>query len=178
MILEQILSWAANLIEIASFVFVLVLFWRAQRDLRRYLKQLADKISDRPVALAIGLGDNIEGSVRQYLQDENLEMPVEVYTYTGLVPRDRFYQVLKDLLRIKSRLTQAGVTEAHLFYRGPVTLAMAIGAIMDNWVPVKVYEYSGGRYKLDVVLQKETVRGLLADKVVSEGEEMIRELAE
>lgn len=177
MTLEQVLSWAANLIEVGSFVFVIVLFWRARRELRNYLNQLTGTISARPIALVVGLGDDISGSVQQYLQDEKLQMPLEVYTHKGLVPRDQFYRVLTDPLKIKSKLTQAGVTEVHLFYRGPVTLAMAIGAIMDNWVPVKVYEYSAGNYKMDLVLQKETVRGLLTGKIVSEGEEMVNELA-
>ena len=39
--------------------------------------------------------------------------------------------IVKDLLKIKDQLTQVGITELHLFYKGPVT--MAIRAITDNW---------------------------------------------
>lgn len=31
------------------------------------------------------------------------------------------------------------VSEVHLFYGGPVGVAAALGAIVDNWVPVKWY---------------------------------------
>jgi hypothetical protein len=44
---------------------------------------------------------------------------------------------------------------------GPVSLAVGIGAVFDNWVPVKVYQYVNGTYKLDLVLHKETVLSLL-----------------
>lgn len=74
---------------------------------------------------------------------------------------DQYYDVLRDLLKAKGRLTEAGATELHMFYKGPVTLAMGVGAILDNWIPIKVYQYSDGTYKKDFVLEKGTVLGLL-----------------
>jgi hypothetical protein len=49
-------------------------------------------------------------------------------------------------------------------------MATALGAITDNWVPLKVYEYSKGTYQLTCVLEKETVKGLLAGDVLAAGE--------
>ena len=68
---------------------------------------------------------------------------------------------------------QTGATEVHLFYKGPVTMAMAIGAVTDNWVPIKVYEYTQGAYRLNLVLEKETVKGLFVGDAVSEAEELL-----
>ncbi len=173
MIWENIVSWAANLIEIGSFVFVIILFLRARAELARYLHSRKDTLSERPWALTVGLGSDITGTVAEYLKDQGLDIQVESYTREGYISPDDQQRILKDLLKIKDRLTQVGVTEIHLFYKGPVTMAMAIGAITDNWVPIKVYEYTQGGYRLNLVLEKETVKGLLMGGVVSEGEDLL-----
>jgi hypothetical protein len=48
------------------------------------------------------------------------------------------------------------VTEVNIYYQGPVTFAMALGAMFDNWVPVKIYAFRDGRYHLDLALTTET----------------------
>jgi hypothetical protein len=176
MSLESVISWVANLIEVGSFIFVIILFLKARAELARYLRSRRTTVSDRPWALAVGLGSDITGSVKEYLRDMRLEMPIETYVRQGYVPSRDLYPVLRDLLKIKDKLTQVGVTEVHLFYKGPVTVAMAIGAITDNWVPIKVYEYTQGRYEMDLVLEKETVKGLLVGGVMAEGEELLTKL--
>jgi hypothetical protein len=168
-----VVGWFADLIEVGSFIVVIVLFLRARAELARYLRSRRTTISGRPWALAIGLGSDISGSVKEYLRDTGLEMPVESFVRQGYVPSKDFHTVLRALLKIKDRLTRVGITELHLFYKGPVTLAVAIGAITDNWVPTKVYEYTRGRYELDFVLEKETVKGLRVGSILSEGEEAL-----
>ncbi len=158
--LEKVLEVAANLLQVGSVAFTAGFFFYNAWKLRRRLKALERQQTEHPVALAIGLGLNIEGAVRQYLREAGLDLPVENYFVEGYVPRDKFYDILRDINRIKARLTEEGVTEVHLFYRGPVTFAMALGAITDNWVPIKVYDYKGGKYQLHLVLEKETVVGL------------------
>ena len=173
MTLENVVSWVANLIQIGSFIFVIILFLRARAELARYLRSRKTTVSERPWALAIGLGSDITGSVKEFLKDQGLDIQVESYAREGFISPDDFYPILKDLLRLKDKLTKVGVTEVHLFYKGPVTMAMAIGAVTDNWVPVKVYEYTKGTYQLDLVLEKETVKGLLIGEVTSEGESLL-----
>ena len=175
MTLDTVIGWTANLIEVGSFIFVIILFLRARAELKRYLRGRKTTVSERPWALAIGLGGDIAGSVKEYLKDQNLDIQVESYSREGYISPDDFYGILRELLKIKDRLTQVGITELHLFYKGPVTMAMAIGAITDNWVPVKVYEYTKGTYQLDFVLEKETVKGLLIGGVVSEGASLLTE---
>jgi len=172
--LEPIVGWIANLIQISVFIFTLWVLWRTRRQLKNALKRVQGQTSRHPVALIIGVGQDIEGAVIQYLGSINQSMPHRNYSRTGMVPNQKFYQILRDLLKIKQELTDAGVTEVHLFYMGPVTLAMALGAIFDNWVPVKLYKFQQGQYEFDFVLEKGTVLGVF-DEIVSEGEETVVE---
>lgn len=157
--LERLLGWIANLIQIGSFFIVLILLWRNSRRLAQRLRELERRVSARPVALAIGLGGGIEGQVQAYLTAQNLDMIVRPYSREGKVPVEQFPAILRDLQKIKDELTEQGVTEVHLFYKGPVDLAMAIGAITRNWVPVKTYNLESGGYRQTLVLYKETVIG-------------------
>lgn len=160
--LLRIIDIAANVIGVVSFLVVLGLFLQARARYRRYVKSREETLSERPWALAIGINGGIVGQVGQYLEVNKLgHIQIEEYSRAGFLPADEYYNVLADLSRIKDRLTTAGVTEVHLFYKGPVSLAMGIGSIFDNWVPVKVYDYPDGRYHLNFVLDKGTVIGLL-----------------
>jgi len=158
--LERVLSVVANVIQIGSLVYVLVSFWRARTRLLRYLRSRQQGETKRPWAMAIGLsGGDITGTVKACLQDLGLTMEIESISRDA-VSADNSYGVLEELVKIKGRLTEAGVTEVHLFFKGPVTMAMAIGAATDNWVPIHVYEYTKGGYRPWMVLEKETVKGL------------------
>lgn len=158
----DVLGTLANLIEVVSFIVVVILFLQARRQFQRYLKTRATAVSEQPWAIAVGIGGDIQGQVKRFLDKTGFsQMPLENYVHQGYVPPGDFYKVLRDMLRIKNKLAQGGATEVHLFYRGPVTLAMGIGSIFDNWVPVKIYEYDEGSYRLDFVLEKGTVLGLL-----------------
>jgi len=174
--LFNLLGVAANIIQVGSFVFVLYLLWRTRRQLKQHLARLKEQTSARPMALAIGLGGNIEGAVRQHLETHQLNMPIENFFREGFIPQEQFSIILRELMRTRDRLTNLGVTEVHLFYRGPVTFAMALGALIYNWVPVKLYEYREGEYKLNFVLEKETVLGLAPETVTGSGDETLRGL--
>lgn len=170
----EVVGALANLIEVFTFILVVILFLQARHALRRYLKARAEQVSEHPWALAIGIGGDISGEVKVFLAGQNLaDMPLENYVQPGYLSPDHFYQVLRDMLLIKNRLSQAGATEVNLFYRGPVTLAMGIGSVFDNWVPIKVYEHSQGTYRLDFVLEKGSVLGLIGSGASSTLEEML-----
>ncbi len=120
------------------------------------------KTKAKPIALAIGLGGSIQGAVMKCLYDHDLHMPVQEYAKDGFVPDAQFEEIIQDFNAIKADLTQQGVTEVHLFYKGPVTLAMALGLIFGNWVPLKVYSFSEGVYRLQIKFDKRIVRGYIA----------------
>ncbi|HIC88929.1 MAG TPA: SAVED domain-containing protein [Anaerolineae bacterium] len=159
-VLEEIISWIANLIEIGSVIFVVLIFWR---NSRRYARLVREGVSasgqPRPVALVIGVGADISGAVKAYLGEQGLSLPIENYYIRGFVPAKRFPHILRQLHEIKRRITAMGATEVHLFYRGPVTFSAALGAVLGNWVPVTIYAYEHGSYRPDFVLDKETVVG-------------------
>ncbi len=85
---------------------------------------------------------------------------------------------IRDLVRsrglgdVYKRQTKTGLTELHLFYKGPVSLAAGIGAVFDNWVPVHLYEFKDGTYHRALTIEKESVRGLLPE-TLAEGEELV-----
>lgn len=163
-VIWSILSVIANILQIGSVAIVVWLFWRERRryaDLvRRGTRPLG---TPNPVALVIGLGMDIEGSVRQFLQETRRALPMQVHFYQGIVPIERFPQILREINESKRKLTAAGVTQAHLFYAGPVTFGAALGAMLDNWVPVHVYAFEQGTYRHHLVLEKETVVGPFLD---------------
>lgn len=156
----QILGNIANVLQILSFIFPLATgayFLIKSRQLNRRLQALATTLSERPVAMAIGLGGSIEGSVRQYLKDNSLEMEVMTCIREGVVQPGDFPGILRELQNMRAHLDDIGVTEVHVFYKGPVTFATALGAMFRNWVPAKIYAFEGGTYVLHMRLDKETV---------------------
>jgi hypothetical protein len=116
-------------------------------------------VTAKPIAIAIGLGGSIQGAVMKWLYDFQRPMPVRDYSIEGFVPEQRFGEVIREFNAIKAELTDGGVTEVHLFYKGPVTLAMALGAILSNWVPLHVYAFAEGSYRREITFDKKTVRG-------------------
>ena len=162
MTIFDFIGLAADIAGLAALFFTAWVFFQAKRRLSQAVKSLQMEYSAAPVALAVGVGQDISGAVQKYIAaSDKPQMPVHPYVRKGQVPKEEFLMVLQDMLKIKQELTGVGVTEVHLFYMGPVSLAVGIGAVFDNWVPVKVYRYVNGTYELDLVLHKETVLSLL-----------------
>jgi hypothetical protein len=165
-IVEKIVAWLANLIQIGTAAFTLFVIWQARRHLKRYAERMQRREGAVPMALAIGIGGSIEGAVRGYLDGKGLaQVQIRELTYPGRLPSSKFHQLLSGVQKIKQDLTDLGVTEVHLFYKGPVTLAMGIGSILDNWVPIKVYELDKetGSYIYNFTLGKGAVLEILRE---------------
>ena len=77
----------------ASAVYLFI----RSRQIERRLKTLSRTLSDRPAALAIGLGQDIEKAVRQHLKDNNLELELLSLTRPGMVAPAEFSQLLADV---------------------------------------------------------------------------------
>jgi len=159
-LLWNVLSIVANILQIGSVAIVVFLFWQNARRYAELVKRGTRPLgTPNPIGLIVGLGMDIEGNVRQYLQENRRAMPLQTHYYAGVVPVVKFPQILKEINETKRKLTAAGVTEVHFFYGGPVTFAAALGAMLDNWVPVHVYAFEHGTYRHHLVLEKETVVG-------------------
>jgi hypothetical protein len=159
----------ANVLQILSVIpllFTAGLMLTRARRYRKLIRQWEQTVTPRPAALAIGLaggGMDISGQVKQFLEAKGLKMDVRSYTASG-VTRENISRLLRDVLRIKAEMTAEGVTEVHLFLSCPVVFAAAVGALLDNWVPVKLYhnnrEGNPPGYEFWTPLYKGTVPGL------------------
>jgi len=160
-IISNMLGFIADVIGVVTFLFTIGFFWYKARKYSKALKLLKKQETPRPIALAISLaGTDIKGTVEKYLQDNSLNMKLVSFYKPEKITHDNFLNILAEIKRIKLDMTKAGVTEVHLFLSSTLTLASAIGAIFDNWVPIKLYHYTGGGYELHCVLEKETIVGL------------------
>lgn len=155
----EILDLIANVIQIVTFIPFVAgasYFFTKGLQLKRRLKALSDIPNNRPIALAVGLGAENVGAVRQQLKDEGKTMEVVSLSIAGWVKPSEYLDLLKRLKQLKNEFSSIGVNEVHLYYQGPITFAIAIGALFDNWVPIKVYSFRDGRYHLDITLTTET----------------------
>jgi hypothetical protein len=164
-------EWLLNLGGIVAYVVSFVLFiraWLRYRRLRR-LKELEP--SEGAIALAVGIGVSVTEDARHYLErafgtdpDDTLKVPlVLTYDRPGYFSRDKLIDIMREIRdEIRKLMTIGGVREVHLFYGGPIGVAAALGAIVDNWVPVKWYAHNKktGEYEYLFTLDVETVKGL------------------
>jgi hypothetical protein len=98
--------------------------------------------SSAPVALAISLLrdiHSIKNSVQTFLDAKGWKMPIVELTKDGInTPQD--LEDFVNLLHEKKRyFEQTAYTEIHLFIAGPVQAGAIVGALYDNWIPVKLY---------------------------------------
>lgn len=157
---DNVMEIVLGFIGLASFLYSV---WRlvVRRFLfNRRLAQMERRLSARPVALAVGIGKDIEGGVRRYLSDKELPIPVEPYyrappPTSNFVPKADFPDIIREMEAIKQRMISQGVTELYLFYRGPVTLAEALGVVFRNFVPIKAYNYVKDGYDLELIIERD-----------------------
>jgi len=101
--------------------------------------------TSHPIAFAVSLLENnesIKPSVEIFLKSKGWHNKVKIdeLTMNGIkkLPDDLEYLINK--LKEKRRQFDAQqVTEILLFIAGPVMAGTLIGAIFDNWIPVKLY---------------------------------------
>jgi hypothetical protein len=156
------LGLIADAIGIGSFLYVVYRWLGRHLWFRWRLRRMERRLSSRPVALAIGLGTDISGNVERFLDENNVLIPLESYHRkappgSNVVPIEAFPEVASDLKKIKDGMITQGVTELHLFYRGPVSFSVALGTIFRNWVPIKTYNFHDGTYRLEALIDKDTV---------------------
>jgi hypothetical protein len=154
--LRELFTWSGlgHLADLLGIVTALPLlatsayFLSRARRYRRRLRQLAGVTSARPVALAVALsGTRIAPAVKDFCAGLAPSMRVLEVHRSGGLTQDAFPKVLLELQALKNRLLDDGVSEVHLFLSCPLAVACAIGALFDNWVPVKVYQFNQGRYE-------------------------------
>lgn len=159
-------GFIADVVGIISFIpFVFATLFLLGKALRykKIIKTLKQNRGENPVAIAIGVsGQDIQGQVKAFLIRQKNEMPIRAYVKEGGITPENLQGVLQEIWKIKKDLTDEGVNEVHLFFAGPVSLGIAIGAMLDNWVPVKVYQknITTGDYEFWTLLHKGFIPGV------------------
>ena len=139
----------ANLIQIFTAVPVLaaVIAWFLKwRRVNRALVTLEKGQGQKPGVLALDfMGGNIRVQVMDFLKRKGFNIDqslVKEYSRPPSVTPEDAYSYLSELRDQRDRLIADGVTELHLFMRGPIALAVGLGAIFDSTFPVHVYQYA------------------------------------
>jgi hypothetical protein len=143
---SQFWLWLERISIVLSYgvVFSIMAFVYNVFRYRRKRTALADITgkSAHPMALALAFGGGSIGkAVEAYLKEAypNVTIPVEEYIAEEVTPQN-IHRYEEAIRRIKEKCQSENVTELHLFMKGPVGLALAVGAIFDNWVSVKIYQ--------------------------------------
>ena len=153
---DELVAWESlshvadmpGIVTALPFLATAAYFLSRARRYRRRLRQIAGVTSARPVALVVALaGTRIRPAVESFCA--GLGQPITLYEVQrpGGVTQADFPKILLELQVLKNRLLDDGVSEVHLFLSCPLTVACAIGALFDNWVPVKVYQFNHGQYE-------------------------------
>ncbi|MEW6097552.1 MAG: hypothetical protein AB1567_13735 [bacterium] len=116
--------------------------------------------SEGRVAVSIGVGLNPEEAVQDFLNTNFPDVPLVIaYSKIGEFSGKELLQIFNE---IKSRffdlMKRGDIKEILLFYGGPVTLMAPIGAIVDNWVPVKLFGREEGKYIFHFTLNRELIK--------------------
>lgn len=113
-------------------------------------RQYHAKVNSRnPVALCMSLiptSNSIKNDVADFLKSKGSsfeKMPIEEYNTPGISP-DNIENFIHSLREVRAKLEAMRATEIHLFIQGPVQAASLIGATLDNWKPVKLYQMNQG----------------------------------
>ncbi len=151
----------ANLLGIVTFFLSLFTWLRVQRQ-NRELREISKRIppsdlpsesrviyagitSERPVALAVSLLHNtpsIKMDVDRFLRAQSLTMPIQEVHMDGINSDSDRDVLLQKLRGVRRDFDVQEFTEVHLFVAGPVQAGTIIGALFDQWKPVKLYHRS------------------------------------
>jgi SMODS-associated and fused to various effectors sensor domain len=111
-------------------------------DFLQLLKAHEGVKSISPVAFALTLlpdNDSIKNHVQTFLDVMKWKMPIEELNMNGFNNAQDLETFVNQLRKKKREFVARGYTEVHLFITGPVQAGVLIGAIYDNWIPVKLY---------------------------------------
>jgi hypothetical protein len=157
-IIEYVLD---NIWDIFSFLFIV---WAGSKLLvvkinhKKKLESFAKKTGNRPVAIVIGIGRDPVAAVETFLQQNNCNIPVLNWVYDSYLETRDYPLAMQEINKLRKRASGLGATEALVFFAGPVEIATFVGTSFANWVPVKVYKYENGTYKMTLVLDTELAK--------------------
>ncbi len=154
----EMLARIADSLGVLTVVFSFYAAWRLYRQNRRLIevaksfppvenfKGLIEAYkgvkSSKPVALAISVtpgGATIKSYVETFLRHQGWTMDIAELNMNGINNTDDMETFVKELISKKREFELLGCTELHLFIAGPMPACVQVGAVFDNWLPVKLY---------------------------------------
>jgi hypothetical protein len=167
----------ANVLQIVTAIPILaaVIAWLMSRHrINRALIDLERGQGQKPAALALDFkGGSIRVQVIDFLKRKGIPIElsmVQEFSRPAVSPENA-YTYLRELQDVRDQMIADGVTELHLFIRGPLGLAVGIGAIYDSNFPVHVYQYaqdtepSEPAYQFWITLHQGSIAGMPASRV-------------
>ena len=161
-VFESPLDFVANIGTIVGWIIGFSWLLRAgvRHRRRKKLLKLASSLEGR-VAISIGVGVNPEKAVRDFLRKNFPDVRlVMTYSKLGDFSGKGLLKIFEEIKSDFFHLMEKGdISEILLFYGGPVTVMAPIGAIVDNWVPVKLFGRNNeGKYVFHFTLNRELVK--------------------
>jgi hypothetical protein len=163
--LGQSLEWLLNLIGLLGYPVAIYLWLRERARYQRLRRLIAFRPAKGAVAVIIGIGvPSVKADAEKYIQGLDFPLPVVLTCEKqGFFSREQLLNIIREVRdRIRELMVAGGIQEVHLFYGGPLSVAAALGAIADNWVPVRWYNHNKktGQYEYMFTLDVETVKGI------------------
>ena len=163
----EIVSLLASFESIAAFMVFLYFslgLWLKKRELSKRIISLKGSevgLSKQPLAMVIGAGKDMIATVEVFLNEMGWrDVPVIAWKSGSkwLEPKD-YREAMVNINELKDQAMKAGATEILLFYGGPIDLAIYVGARLQNWVPVRIFQLQGKEgehlYKCTITLEKD-----------------------
>lgn len=163
----EIVSLLASFASIAAFMVFLYFslgLWLKKRELSKRIISLKGSevgLSKQPLAMVIGAGKDMIATVEVFLNEMGWrDVPVIAWKSGSkwLEPKD-YREAMVNINELKDQAMKAGATEILLFYGGPIDLAIYVGARLQNWVPVRIFQLQGKEgehlYKCTITLEKD-----------------------
>jgi hypothetical protein len=158
------LGWLLNIIGILGYPVTLYLWMRDRHRYQRLIQKIRNpEAAKGAVAVAFGIGVPVKAEVEKYLKDNFQDkIPLSlIYEKRGFFSREDLLIIHDDIKDKMNKLMETGqVTEVHLFYGGPIFLAAALGAMVDNWRQVHWYSHSDKTgYEYAFTLDNQAIKG-------------------
>ncbi|KUG18613.1 hypothetical protein ASZ90_011685 [hydrocarbon metagenome] len=163
----EIVSLLASFASIAAFMVFLYFslgLWLKKRELSKRIISLKGSevgLSKQPLAMVIGAGKDMIATVEVFLNEMGWrDVPVIAWKSGSkwLEPKD-YREAMVNINELKDQAMKAGATEILLFYGGPIDLAIYVGARLQNWVPVRIFQLQGKEgehlYRCTITLEKD-----------------------
>ncbi|MFH1095883.1 MAG: hypothetical protein ABH886_07125 [Candidatus Desantisbacteria bacterium] len=162
---DQPLSLITSIGTLVSWILFLAYFviksWTRNRRREKLLKFTPS--SKGSVAVSIGVGVIPQKDVENFLSENFPDVPLVMkYSKMGDFSSEQLLQIFDEIKSDFFDLMQRGdIKEILLFYGGPLTLMAPIGAIVDNWVPVRLFGRTKDmKYVFHFTLDRQLIKGI------------------